>query len=128
MKGVVSELLGLNKYALQHAAWELLLIFDGGERFTLSVDKNRYDRTVVGDYFIFENGEFARGIKILEPRPTEVFLSVLEDRVFNRPVQHVGLCFAPRVDVIKTFGEEEIGDLFNDREWVRYTAGPECIP
>ena len=65
---------------------------------------------------------------LLEPRPAEGILPFLEDRVFDRLAGAGGLGFLQRLDFVEPFDEEQVGELFDDRQRVGDAARPHGVP
>jgi hypothetical protein len=74
-------------------------------------------------------------LEILEARPAQIVVGAAffvaaggEDTPLHRFVQAAALQFFKGVQLVEPLDKQQVGDLLDDGERVRYTAGPEVIP
>ena len=66
--------------------------------------------------------------ELLESRPAQSGLAGGEQRLLGRAAGAGGSVLLARVQLVQTLDEQQVGELLDDREWVRDAAGPHGVP
>jgi hypothetical protein len=81
-----------------------------------------------GEHLVLDRGKHLLRGRVLEPRPAQVVLLGLEDRLLDRLAGADGLALAQRVQLVQPLDEQQIRQLLDDRQRVRDAAGPHRVP